>query len=186
MAPLRLKSSEPSRAPPPSVSARSGSVFVAPLSASGRQWPRATLVAAFEQPRPSSVPSYSPSLSLSGSRALMAPSPSLSWSKLGSCPSITPSSSLSASLGSVPIARSRTSVIPSLSLSAHEPAAPGHEHTPVPVVHCGAVTRQSVLVTQPTQAPVEVLQAGVPPVHWVLFVREHCPHAPLGSHAGTA
>jgi hypothetical protein len=43
-----------------------------------------------------------PSSSLSGSSALMRPSPSVSAEGLGSAPSITPSSSLSASFGSVP------------------------------------------------------------------------------------
>jgi hypothetical protein len=33
--------------------------------------------------------------------------------------------------------------------------------------------------------PVEVLHTGVAPVHCVLFVAEHTPHAPEGSHAGT-
>jgi hypothetical protein len=49
------------------------------------------------------VPSKRPSSSLSGSSALILPSPSVSSVGLGSSPSMTPSSSLSASFGFVPI-----------------------------------------------------------------------------------
>jgi hypothetical protein len=40
------------------------------------------------------------------------------------------------------------------------------------------------LVTHDAHVPVAVSQTGVEPVHCVLFVPEHTPHAPLGSHAG--
>jgi hypothetical protein len=73
------------------------------------------------------VPSNRPSLSLSGSSALMRPSPSVSSAGFGSWPSITPSSSLSASFGSVPIApRARRS-------GRRRRCRPRHERRPAPL-----------------------------------------------------
>ena len=86
-------------------------------SASARKCPAPTSVSASGVVMPSSVPSYRPSLSLSGSSALIRPSPSVSSAKLASAPSSTPSSSLSASAGSVPITTSSSSGNPSPSVS---------------------------------------------------------------------
>jgi hypothetical protein len=66
--PLRSVSSAPSGTPPSSVSRSSGSVVVAPASPSGMKCPAPTSVSASGVVTPSSVPSYRPSLSLSGSR----------------------------------------------------------------------------------------------------------------------
>jgi hypothetical protein len=53
----------------------------------------------------------------------------------------------------------------------------------------GVMPAQSALVSQPTQLPDGVSQTLVAPVHWLLLVAEHWPHAPaccvfMGWHAG--
>ncbi len=162
-APFRFVSSLPSLTPPWSVSATSGSVFVAPLSASARQCPSAAFVPFPEQSKPSSVPSKRPSSSLSGSSALMRPSPSVSLPGFTSLPSGTPSSSLSASFGSVPIFVSSPSGRPSPSVSTQLAAAPMHVQACVVRSHVVPTVVQSAFVRHCTHtlgvAPVS--QCGV-------------------------
>ena len=50
----------------------------------------------------------------------------------------------------------------------------------------GVPPLQSALRTQATQVAVVGSQTEVAPPHAVRFVAEHCPHAPLVSHAGVA
>ena len=116
MRPLRFVSSTPSGTPPESVSGPSAAVRVVG-SASGMKLPTPTSVSASGVVTPTSVPSKMPSLSESGSSALISPSMSVSLSKNCSEPSPIPSSSESASSGSVPIAISRMSGMPSPSVS---------------------------------------------------------------------
>jgi hypothetical protein len=59
-------------------------------------------------------------------------------------------------------------------------------HACVVVLHTGVAPPQSVSETQPTQAPVDGRQAGVEPVHLLVFVAEQTPHEPVGSQAGVA
>ena len=48
----------------------------------------------------------------------------------------------------------------------------------VAVLQTGAVPPHCAFEVQGTQVPLVVRQAGVVPVHWVVFVGEHCPQAP--------
>jgi hypothetical protein len=52
--------------------------------------------------------------------------------------------------------------------------------------HTGAAPPQSPLLMHATHTPVDISQSGVPPVHRVRFVAEHCVHAPVAKHAGVA
>jgi hypothetical protein len=52
------------------------------------------------------------------------------------------------------------------------------------VSQTGAVPPQFALDVQGTHVPVATLQAGVAPPHWLVFVSEHWPHAPLTWQAG--
>ena len=47
------------------------------------------------------------------------------------------------------------------------------------VLHTGVVPEHCAFDVHGTHVPVVVKQAGVPPLHWVALVAEHCPHAPL-------
>jgi hypothetical protein len=51
-------------------------------------------------------------------------------------------------------------------------------------LHTGVVVPHCAFEVHGTQVPLAVKQAGVPPVHWVLFVAEHCPQAPVAWQAG--
>jgi hypothetical protein len=66
----------------------------------------------------------------------------------------------------------------------HSPSPPQARQERVVVLHTGVVPRQSVLVLQPTHAPVPTLHTEFGPVHFVVLVAEQTPHAPVGSHAG--
>lgn len=52
------------------------------------------------------------------------------------------------------------------------------------MLHTGDVPPHCALDTHGTQVPLVVKQAGVAPEHAPALVAEHCPHAPLGWHAG--
>jgi hypothetical protein len=80
--------------------------------------------------------------------------------------------------------------------ATHEPLAPqtgvapphsastAHaRHVCVAPSHTGAPPAQSVDVTHETQRPSAASQSAVAPVHVVVFVVEHAPHAPDGWHA---
>ena len=54
------------------------------------------------------------------------------------------------------------------------------------MLQTGVVPPHSALVTHGTHVPPDVLQTGVPPVHFVALVAEHCPQVPPGSQAGVA
>jgi hypothetical protein len=54
------------------------------------------------------------------------------------------------------------------------------------VLHTGFAPEQLALLMHWTHTPATVLQAGVPPVHWVVLAAEHWPHAPDPWHAGVA
>jgi hypothetical protein len=54
----------------------------------------------------------------------------------------------------------------------------------VPPSQIGVALGQSAALRHPTQAPITMSHRGVAPVHWVLFVAEHCVHAPLAWQAG--
>jgi hypothetical protein len=54
----------------------------------------------------------------------------------------------------------------------------------VAVLHTGAVPPHCAFEVQGTQVAVETSQAGVAPVHRIVFVAEHCPHAPEDWQAG--
>ncbi|MFL5303689.1 MAG: hypothetical protein ACJ8F1_00675 [Polyangia bacterium] len=56
----------------------------------------------------------------------------------------------------------------------------------VPPSQTGVVPLQSALARQRTHLPAPVSHSGVAPVHWVLLLTEHCPHAPDDSQAGVA
>ncbi len=118
--PFWFLSSTPSGRPPASVSGSSGSVCVRG-SASATKWFLLTSVPVPATVMPISVPSKMPSLSESGSSALMIPSPSVSRFHEASDPSLTPSSSESGSFGFVPLASSITSGRPSPSVSVMPP-----------------------------------------------------------------
>jgi hypothetical protein len=53
-------------------------------------------------------------------------------------------------------------------------------------LHTGVVPAQPAFATQPTQAPGPMSHAGVAPVHRLVSLAEHWPHAPPGWHAGVA
>ena len=53
-------------------------------------------------------------------------------------------------------------------------------------LHTGKVPPHSASDMQLTQVPLAMLHAGVAPVHLILLVAEHTPHAPPGWHAGVA
>ena len=57
-------------------------------------------------------------------------------------------------------------------------------HVCVVVSQMGIVPPQFALDVQGTQLALEVSQAGVEPEHFVVFVAEHWPQAPLDSQAG--
>ena len=141
----------PSLTPPSSVSASSGLVVVAPLSASGVQLLAAGLVSGFEQLRPSSVPSNRPSLSLSSSRMFLIPSPSLSSLGFASSPSSTPSSSESSSFGFEPRELSTASLSPSPSVSVTVLSSPGWPA--VGLVSPASMTPFRLLSSEPSLAP---------------------------------
>jgi hypothetical protein len=48
------------------------------------------------------------------------------------------------------------------------------------VLHTGDVPEHCAFDVHGTQMPAVVKHAGVAPEHWLAFVAEHCPHAPLG------
>jgi hypothetical protein len=50
----------------------------------------------------------------------------------------------------------------------------------------GDIPAQSAFAVQRTHVPVVVSHTGVPPTHAMAFPDEHCPHAPVDSHAGVA
>ena len=52
------------------------------------------------------------------------------------------------------------------------------------MLHTGEPPLHVALDTQATQVPPATSQTGVAPVHFAVFVAEHAPHAPVGSHAG--
>jgi len=63
------------------------------------------------------------------------------------------------------------------------PQSPSTEHARqvcVVPLQVGVAPEQSALATHVTHVPDAALQIGVEPVHVVLFVAEHAPHAPLG------
>jgi hypothetical protein len=53
-------------------------------------------------------------------------------------------------------------------------------------LHTGVVPLQSAFAVQRTHVPVVPLQTGVAPLHAVVFVGEHWPHAPVDWQAGVA
>ena len=55
-----------------------------------------------------------------------------------------------------------------------------------PPSQIGVVPEQSAFATQRTQVPEPTSQTGVAPVHAVALPSEHCPHRPIGWHAGVA
>ncbi|HVR01005.1 MAG TPA: hypothetical protein VMT47_02640 [Polyangia bacterium] len=59
-------------------------------------------------------------------------------------------------------------------------------HLFVPVSQTGFVPPHCASLVHERHVPVAASQPGVGPVHFELFVAEHTPHAPLGSHAGVA
>ena len=65
-------------------------------------------------------------------------------------------------------------------------AEAGHSRSPVQarqawivVLQTGVAPLQFALDVQGTHVAVAVSHAGVAPEHWVMFVPEHCPQAPL-------
>ena len=53
-------------------------------------------------------------------------------------------------------------------------------------MHTGVAPPQPALAMQPTHTPGPMSHAGVAPVHRLLSLAEHWPHAPPGWHAGVA
>ncbi|HEV3030886.1 MAG TPA: hypothetical protein VG319_04550, partial [Polyangia bacterium] len=76
---------------------------------------------------------------------------------------------------------SHAGVVPPQSVSAAQA-----RHLFVPVSQTGFVPPHCASVVHDRHVPVAASQPGVGPVHFELFVAEHTPHAPLGSHAGVA
>jgi hypothetical protein len=54
------------------------------------------------------------------------------------------------------------------------------------VLHTGVVPPHCAFDVHGTHVAVAVSHTGVPPVHAVALVAEHCPHAPPDWHAGVA
>ncbi len=127
--------SSPSRSLSPSVSGLVGSVCSLISSMLGRPsrsssslpsgipFPLESIESGF-RPRATSTPSGNPSLSLSGSRMFLIPSPSLSLVGFISLPSNNPSPSVSASIGLDPRIVSCPSSRPSLSVSLRKTLVP--------------------------------------------------------------
>jgi hypothetical protein len=61
----------------------------------------------------------------------------------------------------------------------HSPSPAHARHTCVARLQTGVAPPQPVLATQPTQTPGPMSHAGFAPVHKLLSVAEHWPHAPL-------
>jgi hypothetical protein len=70
--------------------------------------------------------------------------------------------------------------------AGHSASAAQVRHVCVAPLQIGVVPEQLPLFKQLTHVLVAVKQNGVPPVHAVALVTEHCPQAPLASHAGVA
>ena len=66
----------------------------------------------------------------------------------------------------------------------HSPSLAQARQACVAVLQTGVVAPHWAFDVQGTHVPVVVKQAGVAPVHLVVFVAEHCPHAPLDWQAG--
>jgi hypothetical protein len=68
----------------------------------------------------------------------------------------------------------------------HSPSPAQARHVCVAVLHTGAVPPHCASEMQGTQIPEAAKQTGVAPPHFVVFVAEHCPHAPDDWQAGVA
>jgi hypothetical protein len=64
--------------------------------------------------------------------------------------------------------------------AGHSPSPAQPRHECVAMLHTGVAPLQSALTSQPTQAPVAALQTEFGPEHFVAFVAEQTPHAPVG------